>query len=183
MKTSFFIIAIIAITLTSCKKDGGSKKEDQEAIPKIETKQKFSVDLDIIASKDDNFSVYYTEDRTIAFTGEKAVWTGVIGQSESQKLTLDLPEEVIPTNIRIDFGLNKDQDDVTLEKFKLNFYGKSFEARGSAFFKYFIPNDSIKTEIDQVNGTIKFLKNPKNFSSPFYYPQQAVLDEIEKITN
>jgi hypothetical protein len=98
-------------------------------------------------------------------------------------VTLDLKEEIIPTNIRIDFGINKDQGDVVLEKFKFSFYGKSFEAKGSEFFKYFIPNDSVKTEIDTKNGTVKFLKNPKKFFTPFYYPQQAVLDEIKKITN
>lgn len=178
MKTNFVILAtIISLTFISCKNDknGDAAKADE--------KQNFSIDLDVVAPLDDNFSVYYTEDNTINFNGEKAVWRGVKGQPETQKVTLDLKEEIIPTNIRIDFGINKDQGDVVLEKFKLSFYGKSFEAKGSEFFKYFIPNDSVKTEIDTKNGTVKFLKNPKKFFTPFYYPQQAVLDEIKKITN
>ena len=178
MKTNFVILAtVISLTFISCKND---KNEDAA---KADEKQNFSIDLDVVAPLDDNFSVYYTEDNTINFNGEKAVWRGVKGQSDTQKVTLDLKEEIIPTNIRIDFGINKDQGDVVLEKFKLSFYGKSFEAKGSEFFKYFIPNDSIKTEIDPVKGTVKFLKNPKKFFAPFYYPQQAVLDEIKKITN
>lgn len=182
MKTKIFIIAtIFSLVLVSCKKDN-QVKEGEENTPQIEKKEKFSVDLDVLVPKEDNFSVYYTEDGTINFTGEKAVWSGVKGQAESQKVVLDLPEEVIPTNIRIDFGINKEQGDVVLEKFKLSFYGKTFEAKGSDFLKYFITNDSVKTEIDQVKGTIKFVKNPKKFFTPFYYPQQAVLDEISKIT-
>ena len=178
MKTNFVILAtIISLTFISCKND---KKED---VTKADEKQNFSIDLDVVATLDDNFSVYYTEDNTINFNGDKAVWRGVKGQSDTQKVTLDLKEEIIPTNIRIDFGINKDQGDVVLEKFKFSFYGKSFEAKGSEFFKYFIPNDSVKTEIDTKNGTVKFLKNPKKFFTPFYYPQQAVLDEIKKITN
>ena len=178
MKTNFVILAtIISLTFISCKND---KKED---VAKADEKQNFSIDLDVIAPLDDNFSVYYTEDNTINFNGDKAVWRGVKGQSDTQKVTLDLKEEIIPTNIRIDFGINKDQGDVVLEKFKLSFYGKSFEAKGSEFFKYFIPNDSVKTEIDTKTGTVKFLKNPKKFFTPFYYPQQAVLDEIKKITH
>ena len=178
MKTNFVILAtIISLTFISCKND---KKED---VTKVDEKQNFSIDLDVVAPLDDNFSVYYTEDNTINFNGDNAVWRGVKGQSDTQQVTLDLKEEIIPTNIRIDFGINKDQGDVVLEKFKLSFYGKSFEAKGSEFFKYFIPNDSVKTEIDTKNGTVKFLKNPKKFFTPFYYPQQAVLDEIKKITN
>jgi hypothetical protein len=178
MKTNFVIVAtIISLIFISCKND----KKDEVA--DADVKQNFSVDLYVVAPLDDNFSVYYTEDNTISFNGDKAVWRGVKGQPASQQVTLDLKEEIIPTNIRIDFGINKDQGDVVLEKFKLSFYGKSFEAKGSEFFKYFIPNDSVKTEIDPTKGTIKFLKNPKKFFSPFYYPQQAVLDEIKKITN
>jgi hypothetical protein len=178
MKTNFVILAtIISLTFISCKND---KKED---VTKADEKQNFSIDLDVVAPLDDNFSVYYTEDNTINFNGDNAVWRGVKGQSDIQQVTLDLKEEIIPTNIRIDFGINKDQGDIVLEKFKLSFYGKSFEAKGSEFFKYFIPNDSVKTEIDSVKGTVKFLKNPKKFFTPFYYPQQAVLDEIKKITH
>ena len=178
MKTNFLILAtIISLTIISCKND---KKED---VAKADEKQNFSIDLEVLAPLDDNFSVYYTEDNTINFNGDRAVWRGVKGQLESQKVTIDLKEEIIPTNIRIDFGINKDQGDVVLEKFKLSFYGKSFEAKGSEFFKYFIPNDSVKTEIDAVKGTVKFLKNPDKFFAPFYYPQQAVLDEIKKITH
>ncbi|RTY95915.1 hypothetical protein [Flavobacterium sp. GT3R68] len=182
MKTKIFIITtIFSLVFVSCKNDNQVKDAEENA-PKVEKKEKFSVDLDITAPKDDNFAVYYTEDGTINFTGEKAVWAGVKGQAESQKVVLDLPEEIIPTDIRLDFGLNKEQGDVILEKFKLNFYGKTFEAKGSDFLKYFIANDSVKTEIDQVKGTIKFVKNPKTFTTPFYYPQQAILDEVTKIT-
>ncbi len=180
MKTKNFIIAtLFSLAFISCKND---KTEKTEEAPKADVKENFSVDLDVITPIEDNFSVYYTEDNTINFTGEKAVWSGVKGQPNSQTVTLNLSEEIIPTNIRIDFGLNKDQGDIILEKFKLSYYGKSFEAKGSEFFTYFIPNDSVKTEIDLAKGTVKFLKNPKKFYTPFYYPQQKVLDEIKKIT-
>lgn len=181
MKTKTFALALFcALVFAACKKDGDATETKGEA-PKVE-KERFSVDLDVIAEKEDNFSVYYTEDGTINFNGDKAIWSGVKGGGQSEHLVFDFPEEIIPTNIRFDFGLNKEQGDVTLQKFKLTFYGKSFEARGSDFNKYFIPNDSIKTEIDQAAGTIKFLKNPKGYNPPFFYPQQAVLDEIAKIT-
>ena len=177
-KNILFIVAFVTFFMVSCKDD---KKEI--GIEKAEDKNEFfSVDLDVVCPMKDDFSLYYTEDNTINFTGEKAVWSGVEAKQVSQKVALNLPGQIIPTNIRIDFGMNKDQGDIILEKFKLSYYGKSFEAKGSDFLKYFIQNDSVKTEIDPVKGTIKFLKNPKKFQPPFYYPQQAVLDEIIKIT-
>lgn len=175
------LMTIVSLVIVSCKGDNQEKEGTTDA-PKVAVKENFSVELSVIAPKEDNFAAYYTEDGTINFTGEKAIWSGVKGQAESQMIVFDMREEVIPTHVRIDFGLNKEQGDVVLEKFKLSYYGKSFESRGSDFLKYFIPNDSVKTEIDEVKGTIKFIKNPKKYFPPFYYPQQAVLDEIGKIT-
>lgn len=179
MKKLVLILGVFSsLFLTSCKDE--SKKEGAETLEN--KKENFSVEFDVTCLKKDDFSVYYTEDNTINFTGEKAVWSGVEGKPESQKIVLDLPEQIIPTNIRFDFGMNKEQDDIILEKFKISYYGKSFEAKGSDFLKYFIQNDSIKTEIDQAKGTIKFLKNPTKHHVPFYYPHQAILDEVKKIT-
>lgn len=182
MKNNILLIALITFSfLVSCKNDKEAEKTENETI-KEKKNEYFSVEIDVIASKEDNFSVYYTEDGTINFTGEKAIWSGVLAQEGSQKITFNFPEEVIPTHIRFDLGLNKEQGDIIVEKFKFDFYGNSFEAKGSDFLKYFIANDQVKTEIDEVKGTIKFLKNPNGFVAPFYYPHQALLDEIAKIT-
>jgi hypothetical protein len=182
MKNKILLIALTTFSfLVSCKNEKEAEKIENETV-KVKKNEYFTVEMDVIASKEDNFSVYYTEDGTINFTGERAVWSGVLAQEASQKITFKLPEEVIPTHIRFDLGLNKEQGDIIIEKFKFDFYGNSFEAKGSEFLKYFITNDQVKTEIDEAKGTIKFLKNPNGFVAPFYYPHQALLDEIAKIT-
>ncbi|HEX8563956.1 MAG TPA: hypothetical protein VF676_13345 [Flavobacterium sp.] len=181
MKVKIYaILAFIAFGAQSCKNDGKETKADAATEPAVQ--KFFSVEMDVAAEKDDNFAVYYTEDNTINFNGDNAVWSGVKGGNTQQNVVFNLSEDVIPTHIRLDFGINKEQGDVLLRNLKVSYYGKSFEAKGSEFFKYFIPNDSVKTEIDQAGGTIKFLKNPKKHFTPFYYPQQAVLDEIGKLT-
>lgn len=183
MKNRILIIAtIFALAFVSCKKEEKAKQED--AAVAAEQVKNFRVELDVYAEKDDNFSVYFTEDNTINFTGEKAIWAGVKGKQD-QKITLNLPEEVIPTNVRIDFGLKTgdEQGDVTLKNFKFEFFGKTFERKGSEFLNYFIKNDSIQTEIDAQKGTITFKKNLKGKITPFFYPQQTVIDEIKKMTN
>jgi|SRR6218665_682498 len=181
MKTKIFIVAaMIALAFTSCKNNSTEKTEEAPAAPAV--KENFSVTLDVIVPLEDNLTVYYTEDGTNVFNADKSVWGAVKGQTTSQAVALDLKEEVIPTNIRLDFGINKNQGDVILEKFKLTYYGKSFEARGSDFLKYFFPNPEVKTEIDEVKGTIKFLKDPAGHKTPFYDPQPTLVEEIKKIT-
>jgi len=182
MKTKFLIIAaVFSIAFTSCKKEAEAKTE---AAPNVQAKENFSVEVDVIAEKDDDYALYYTEDGTIAFNGDHAVWHGAKGQPDPQQIVFNLSEEIIPTNIRLDFGLKKgaDQGDVTLRNVKVTYYGKSFEFKGVDFLKYFIENKDVKTELNAANGTIKFLKNPSGTSVPFYYPTQLLVDEIAKIT-
>jgi hypothetical protein len=182
MKTrTLIVVAFFAAFAVSCKKD---QKAEEAAAPVVESKENFSVEVDVVTDKEDNFPLYFTEDGTTNFDPAHAVWKNVKGQPEQQTVTLDLSQEIIPTDIRIDFGVKKgdEQADVTLSRFKMSYYGKSFETKGSDFLKYFIPNDSVKTEIDHVKGTITFKKNAKSKLDRFYYPQQTVLDEIKKIT-
>lgn len=184
MKSKILVITLITFGfLSSCKGEKENNIGEKETITVESKNEYFSVEMNVITPKEDNFAVYYTEDATTNFNSEKVVWSGVLGQDQSQKIVFNLPTEAIPTHIRFDLGLNKEQGDVILEKFKLDFYGNTFEAKGSDFLKYFIENELVKTEIDEVKGTIKFLKNPNGFEAPFYYPHQALLDEITKITN
>jgi len=182
MKTKFLIIAAaFSLAFVSCKNDKAAESEVKTEAVKPVVKENFSVDLEVIAPKADDFAVYYTEDGTINFTGEKALWKGVLADpNKAQTVTVDFPMNVVPTNIRFDLGNNKQQDDLILQKFKLSYYGKTFEANGSEFFNYFSENDSIKTEVDKARGTIKFLKN--THSVPYFFPKKEVLDEISKIT-
>jgi len=183
MKTNIFVAAVVlAFTFTSCKKEE-STASDNAAAPAVEEVKNFRVELNVRAEKDDDFALYYTEDKTINFTGEQAVWSG-IKSNQNSTVILNLSEEVVPTNIRLDFGIKKgaDQGDVTLSDVKISYYSKSFGFKGADFFKYFIENKDIKTKIDPTAGTITFLKNPDNQVTPFYYPHQLLVDEIAKIT-
>lgn len=183
MKTKAFFLSLVAgAAMVACKKD--QTGTDQNGQPTVNQKENFSVELNVITEKDDDFAVYYTEDGSINFDADHVVWHGVKARPESQKVTIDLPEEIVPTDIRIDFGIKRKQDqgDVTLEKFKISYYGKNFEARGSDFLKYFVKNDSIESVVDDAKGTITFHKNLKNSVTPFYYPSKPILDEIAKMT-
>jgi len=180
---TYILVAITAFLFVSCKDD--KKTEGTGATPEsAEKKENFNVEVEVVSEKPDNFPLYYTEDGTNNFASDRVIWHDVKGQAGSQTIPLELSEEIIPTNIRIDFGVKQgdEQGDVTLSKFKMSYYGKNFEIKGSDFLKYFIKNDSVNTEIDDAKGTILFKKNPKSKLTRFYYPQQTILDELKKIT-
>ncbi len=173
---SLFIV--ILLSFTSCKNKENVTDSKPEEKPK---NQFFSVELDVVNTLEDNYALYYTEDNTINFVSDKAIWSGVKGQPQSQKVLFKLSEEIIPTDIRLDFGIVKSQKEVILENVKMDYYGKSFQFKGSDFLNFYRPNDSIKTEIDQAKGTIKFLQNPKRYNPIFFYPNEKLLAEISKI--
>lgn len=183
MKTKTFIIALSFLTFfTACKNE---KKEKATTITEDKqptVKQNFNVELDIKASKKDDFSLYYTEDNTIAFTGDMALWHGVVGGNTREKIVFDLSEEKIPTDIRLDFGMNKEQDSVEVYNVKITYYGNELSLNGSDFFKYFIESKDFKTAIDIQNGSLKIYKNGPEYKTPFFYPKQELIDAIKKLT-
>lgn len=181
MKRILLLPVVLLTFMVSCKKE--EEKPAEAATPDAPVKENLNVALDVRAEIDDNFALYYTEDNSINFTSEQAVWSGVKGGNQSNKVYLTLSEDILPTDIRLDFGINDKQGNVVLENFHMDYAGKSFEFKGSDFFKYFAPNNEVKAEIDAEKGTITFLKNPTKFQTPFFYPQPTILEELKKITN
>jgi hypothetical protein len=179
-KAISLIVVVTALFFTSCKeekKDANTETKEVVAVNKF-----FSVEIDAISDVENTFAVFYTEDNSISFAPDKAIWMGIKGQPQTQKVYFNFSEELLPTDIRLDFGVNDKQKEVILENVKMDYYGKSFQFKGSDFLTYYLPNDSIKTEVDQAKGTIKFLQNPKKFNPIFFYPNVKLLEEIKKIT-
>jgi len=81
-----------------------------------------------------------------------------------------LPEDRIPTQIRLDFGLNKEQEFIEIQNIKISYGANSFEFKGADFFTFFTLDPNFKTEVDQSKGILKILKKTKNIRLLFYYP-------------
>lgn len=182
MKTKFILITVLlSLTFVSCKNEAKGEAEQEAA--KENVKQNFSLEMDVISANKEDFSMFYTEDGTINFNADKVAWFGVKQDTtKSQKVIFDLQEEIIPTDIRVDFGIVQERGDVTLEKFKISYYDRSFEAKGSDFLKYFMANENVQTDVDATKGTIRFHKLADKPYTPSFYPQQTILDEIKKLT-
>jgi hypothetical protein len=174
------VVFLMALAVISCK-DG---KKTDDAINVAETpivENGFKVAFDLIAKKDDNFHLYYTEDNTINFTEEKSLWLPFKGSDAEQEVKFVLPEDIIPTNFRVDFGygVNKEQSDIVLKKFKMKYYDKTFEVKDSLIFYYFYPNKD-NTILDNTHATLKRIK-PDQATAPSIYPNTPLSEEILKM--
>ena len=140
----------------------------------------FKVTMDAVVKQDDDFSLYYTEDGSANFSTKKIVWTAVKGNPTSQKISFTFPENVKPTQLRIDFGNNKNQEAILFEKFKMQYNGKSFEAPGTLIFSYFRP-DVKKTIFDAETGIIRGAVQNGIRQSPSFYPKEGPLGKQLKL--
>lgn len=178
MRNKFLIILFAAASvLVSCKKE-----KEETVVENKNVKKYFNVEIEAAASKSDNFAMYFSEDGTVDFKGGNAVWCGIKGGNAFETLTFALSEEKLPTHMRLDFGLKTDQDSVVVKNVKVDYYGNEYQFKGSDFFQYFIEDKQFSTKIDAAKGTVTFLKKDGTYKTPYYYPTQATIDNIKKIT-
>lgn len=178
MKTRIVLSILSAIVFfTGCKNE--KSVDSLEVVKSEEAVKIFQVTLDVTVKKNDDFAIFYTEDGSINFTGDP-IWIGVKGSDTPQKVVFNLPENVIPTNLRIDFGISKDQDIMTVNNYKMTYAGKTFETPGATFFKYFRPNEQC-TQIDKEKGLVIPVKNEGKYFGPSFYPEVLLSEEISKL--
>ncbi|MBC7439935.1 MAG: hypothetical protein H7250_08130 [Flavobacterium sp.] len=176
MKNKFLVLLVLAMTtLVSC---GDKKKEQKEAVKKVN--EFFSVEVEALASKTDDFAMYFSEDGTSNFKDINAVWHGIKGGKE-EKISFKLSEEKIPTHLRLDFGL-KNQDSVVIKNIRVDYFGNVIEIKGSDFFSYFIKDEQFVTKTDANKGTMTILAKEGIYKTPYYYPTQLTIDKIKEIT-
>lgn len=179
MKTRFIALFVVLTTLfVGCKND--KPADAMEAVAPKEDKN-FKVTLNVTVKKDDTFSIFYTEDGTNDFTKIQPIWLEVKGSESPQDVVFNLPEDIVPSQLRLDFGINKEQQPIVINKFKMSYFGKSFEAPGEDFYIYF-DADKSKTVYDKDKKTIDAVVKDGVRQSPSFYPNMKPLgDEITKI--
>lgn len=170
---SFLFILFFAGLITGCK-----NKSTLQTIPAVEN---FKIEMDVNASKKDDFTVYYNETNNLDFSGDFAQWKGVEG-GKDENVTIDMPKGVIPTDIRLDFGVNKEQQFVKVKNIKLSYNTNALNIKGSDFFKYFNEDKNFKTETDTVNGTLTIMAQNGVYTTPYFYPSQQLHDAIKELT-
>ena len=178
MKAKSILLLFSAILILSCKND--KTENSKENATNVNTANSFKVTLNVTVKKEDDFSLFHTEDGTTNFQGNP-IWVKVKGSDMPQDVVFELPDDVIPTQLRLDFGMAKDQDAIKIHSFKMSYYGKTFEIPGEKFYIYFDP-DLSKTIFDKTTGTVNAVVKDGVRMFPSFYPNTAPLgEEIQKI--
>ncbi|RAR49719.1 hypothetical protein [Flavobacterium lacus] len=180
MNNKFLPLLALCFIVFSCKNEDKKTLVDSENSEATAIKR-MHIQMDVIQTTANNYAVYYTEDNTINFTPEFVIWNEVKPSPNAQTLDFYFPESVHPTHVRFDLGNQPEREDIVLNKFRFSYGETALEVKGSEFFNYFQKNDSVSTEIDQANGSIKFLNKKGSKVTPFFYPNEALVLEIIKI--
>jgi hypothetical protein len=171
-----FAFILMTSIFIGCKNE---KSADQlEVLTPEVVDNTFKVTVDVIVKKDDDFCFFYTDGSGPDF--KEPIWMGVKGNETSQKVVYLIPNENFPSEIRLDFGMKKDQEDVVLKSVLLEYKGKKREIIGAELGTYFRADDT-KCTFDPTTGIIKAVVKSGVRQSPSLYPQDNILKaEIEK---
>lgn len=166
---------LATIFLISCKED--KKNVENEKVEKTKT---FDVVLNMLVKKDDNFQLFYTEDSQINnFDDKKSIWITVKGSETPQDITFSLPEDVIPTNLRVDLGNNSKQEPMGLNSFKMNYYNKTYVLKDSLILRNFVIGDQLI--YDKKTSILTPNQGKQPIYDPLLYPQSNLSEEILKL--
>ncbi len=179
MKRIFLgVILLITVVFTSCKNNQEQEEKSIESIDQSE-ENLVKISFNLISVNDDKFHLYYTEDETINFNEEKSVWSNVKGSKLYQEVEFKLPKDVLPTNLRVDFGSVKleNDSDIELKSFSINYLDKNFTVKDSLIFNYFYPNET-NTILEKM--TLK-RKDKNQEIGPILYPHIPLTEELKKI--
>ena len=175
MKSKFIVASLLlSITFYSCKDD----KKTEEVKP-VEQVQTFDVILNMIVKQDDNFQLFYTDESTPGFDEKKSFWLPVKGSENAQDIVFHLPEDAIPTNIRIDLGNNEKQVPMKLNNFKMKYYDKSYELKDTLITRNFVIGDQLI--YDKTTSTLTPNKGNAPIYDPLLFPQDNLKEEILKL--
>lgn len=170
-----YLLSVLLLAFVACK-------EEEKKVEKVVEVPTFNLSFDLVMQKDDKIHLYYTQDETVNFNEENSVWVDLKGSNSVQTITFKLPEDVLPTNVRVDFGsgVNEEQSDVELKKFKMEYTGKEVIAEGDKIFEFFYINES---NTQRLEGTTTLRKlDKKQVVGPMLYPHILLTEKAKELT-
>lgn len=179
MKLKTIIVAfLVALITTSCKDE--SKKLPEQAT-EAEADNTFTVTLNAIVKKDDSFQLYYRSSQENNFDEQNSIFVEFKGSEQPQNIVFTLPEDTVPDYLRLDFGTNKEQDEIIIKNFNVKYLGKDIEVNGQAFFDYFTPNEQTVT-FDRQKSGIKPILTKEGVYDPMAFSNQILTDKVKTIS-
>jgi hypothetical protein len=163
----------------SCK-----KASEQTAIehrvwlnPDVKLEENFSIVLDMTIPQDDVFKVYYTEDPSQGFSEKRTVTTNVRGRNKNQQVTFNFPNTAKPKKLRIDFGLNKNQNSFKFNSIVLKNADNKLVVLPDSFSENFrIFNNNLV--FDSIKGRLSVVKKPNKKYLPTIISKELLNNKL-----
>lgn len=177
MKVNKILLGLLlTITFIACK------NEEKQEIKEVK-KDIYKLTLNAVVKKDDTFQVFYKDsnDTKAPFEETKSVSVNLKGSETAQNIVFDLPEDVYPTELRFDFGFNKEQDEIVVNEFKIEFLDKNFIVKGGAFFDYFIAEKAF-VSFDKATSTAKPILTKDGAYDPMFFSEVTLNGEMIKLS-
>lgn len=169
------IVAVCLLSLSIGCKDEKPAQEDN----KIIKEEIFKVSMNLIVPKDDSLQVFYSEDLEGTYEEKNSVWAVVKGSDQEQVANFDLPPDVVPAHLRIDLGQNRDQKEIAIKSFKMEYLGAKFEVKDTMFFQYFQPVNQI--DWDRKNAVAKITSINGQKHDPSFNPRETLKESINNL--
>ncbi len=182
MKHRILTIILLTFLIFSCKNEK-STQTLQTSTQKVVGDDVFRVKFKFNLKLKDNFCLYFTNNNHSEYTEKNAIWMPVKGGDADQEITFLLPESLVPTFFRVDFGYDKNiaQSDIELKSFEMSYNGKSFKASGVEILDYFSPFEL--ATINVPNTSILKRKNKDQVGGPILYPKLKLQEKIKEIAS
>ncbi|MNE61359.1 hypothetical protein D3C80_1565670 [compost metagenome] len=182
MKTKFLIASfLLTLAFVSCKNE--EKKESvTPAVEEVKVNT-FDVTVDVVLKTDDDLILYYKDGTNEWFVEEKAVWNTVKGNNEVQSVVFNLPEGVLPNDLRLDIGRNefKGLKDIEIKKITISYLGNKFEIQQDQLETFFKPNQFIS--YDAATKLYSFKKDEQGNYDPFFETKPEFYPQLAKISS
>jgi hypothetical protein len=170
---------LLILLFISCKEENTNSLETNELTNTEEVIDKniFTVTLNITVKKDDSFQIYYKDVEELAFEEENSIFIEFTGSDQPQDIVFKLPEDVLPSFLRLDFGTNKEQSEIVINSFKINYLDKVFESKGNDFFNYFYSNELL--EVNKEKAIVKPITSEKGDYDPIFCSGEGLKTQID----
>lgn len=142
----------------------------------------FYINLNVVLQESDSIRVFYKTDGKINLSEKDAFWTKVKGSKKNQVINIKFPKDILPNQLRIDFGNNPMQPEIIINKLECLYKNNSFVLKGREVY-LLLRVDENNTMLNEDLGLLK-RKNLIQKNGPSLYPVGNKLKlRLEELTN
>lgn len=163
LKNPLIFIALLA--LFACKQ-GSRKDNSDEQTTSNKEENHLMVVLEVKVKEDDVFEIYYYESGEKTFSPHKFVDTKINGKDSIQQISFDLPENIVPERLRLDFGKNINQKEINFFGIKLVYGAKEYRFTQEEIANQFKPSKYVL--FDPESNRIKTMVINGSYDPYFY---------------